>query len=372
MSSQVSGKSVKSSVTFRSPLVRHKRFESEAVSHESRDNAGKPKNTRKYFDANDSGKNESHTKDERKFSNESETLQTSVNEYSPELMTPDKEKLDSAPTSFQDEIPSAAATEDTNSLASRIERNESEQEFCNKGFPQSKHAADSESQISQPPPPNFALNRFVNETNLRTEWPTRHNLAYERDADELTSYGNNDNLLLSHKRGELDMLFSPLQRSNLRWHMQENTSVKDKVGMWLEGQTGYYKDDRLTASSSAVDQIGRSEMRGFDFLDPVAFQNGFPNMSSSSSPIKHSYSLSRSKLPKVSMKNNRAVDLSPQVSYSDASDENIAEDGGTLNKHSSPRPMNKLLANDLKADRSLRNGLEMRNLKRKDYTMTSY
>eukprot|EP00794_Sanderia_malayensis_P018939 gene18939-20844_t len=378
LSSQAGGKSVKSSVTLKSPVLRHKRFEAEAASY---DNSEK-RSRKKSCDTN--SVNETAETDERanidnrvvneEVSKNLLTQETFLNEFeNPVPMKPVSKiaKLDSAPTSSQDEIPSAAATEDTNSLASRMERNESDNGSWDKTR-QAKHAGSDLSHQAA----NFALNRFVNETNLRSDWPTRHNLAFEGDGEASKAINENGNILKNRRRKgeELDILLSPLQRSNLRWHMQENTSVDEKVGMWLEGQSGYYKDDRLSASSGAVDQLHRSELRArSDAFDRVDLHNG---LSCSSSPIKHSsYGLSANILPNLHVQNNLAVaTLSPRASLANASeaDANLVEEGSVLNEHLPFRAINGLVNNDLKDDQSFSNGLELRQLKGKNYNDTLF
>ncbi len=380
LSSQVSGKSVKSSITFRSPLVRHRRFEDESgtQSHGSHDNERNARHLKRHFDqksGSDSSGEKRHQRiasfkgnDEGKIPKDYQ--KTEVDGYSNGGMVTSeaKEKSESVPASFQEEFPSAAATEDSNSLASRIDRNESEQEFATKEFTLAK-VTPEEAEIARSPP-NFALNRFMGGADLLSEWPGRENLSYIKDSEEPMTMKEK----LNHRRDELDLLFSPLQRSNLRWHMQEDTSVKDKVGLWLEGQNGHYRDDRLSVSSGVIDQISRSEFNNRDLFNQSEFQKGFPGLSASSSPIKHSYAAARNILPNVKLKNRQSMELSPQVSLSEQSDSELPANGAVLNKHSTLRPISDIdrISDNLQ---SVYNGLEMRNLQRKGYNdsrLTSY
>ena len=147
----------------------------------------------------------------------------------------------------QEEFPSAAATEDSSSFASRIERH-----------PIESHA-DATYLVRPESPSALELQQLkaLTSANLRITDPS--NVVSRRNWNALN--GSLPTLLDTPGRnietrdwinggfnargmGQLDMLFSPLHRNNLKHHGQQDTSVMDRVGMWLEDQSMYYNDGK--------------------------------------------------------------------------------------------------------------------------------
>lgn len=375
--SQISGgKSIKSSISFKSPMLRQKRFEEENILRDSADNEKNIRNIRKHGEtglATDSSVVDKKLKGSHRIqTTTNEELSTSEvpcptsNRFKGELLSPrNKEKSESASVSYQEEFPSAAATEDSNSFASRAEGSPTEPDFNPPDYPPLSPRSNFQDTMAPAPIGTHLLNRFTDDTNLEVDWLTRHQPG--RNPMDFNSHSLMETTWQNPRRGELDMMFAPLQKSKLKWHMQENTSVIEKVGLWLEDQNVYAKEERLTSSHGDIDRINKQTGNQDNLFDGTSVHNGYNTLSAASSPFKHANNTHRNILPNVRLKTYRTSELSPQVSYESSG--GVERDPGALfgrriEQEKDLKPIQGLMAGNL---RSIPSGMESFAMQRAEY-----
>ena len=298
LSSQVSGKSGKTNLSYTSPVVRQKKVEEEMVSRILEE---KDRNLRMIRKDAEIGKNSyeveranKHVESSSKFTGLNGMLNDDIirpdleHHLKTELLPPvPKDKPESTVTSYQEEFPSAAATEDSNSFASRAEDSPGiEADFIEQDFPAVSPRFEV-NDMKKSKDDTHALNHFGDGVDSSNDWVRRQG--------EEVSKGNLLDLYMSDGRGrtwqnphkgELDAMFPPLQKNKLKWYVQEKTSVMEKVGMWLEDQNGYYRDERLSNSHGDIYQIEKISLRSSSLLDNSLMK--YSTISASLSPFKKS------------------------------------------------------------------------------------
>jgi len=298
LSSQVSGKSGKTNVSYTSPVVRQKKVEEEMVSKILEE---KDKNLRMMRKDVEIGKDSyevegtnNHVEGSCNFTgingmlNDNITRPNLEHHLKTELHPPvPKDKPESTVTSYQEEFPSAAATEDSNSFASRAEDSPGiEADFIEQEFPAVSPRFEINNMKKSVGDTN-AVSHFGDGVDSSNDWMGRQSEEVSKGnlLDLHMSDGRGKTWQNPHK-GELDTMFPPLKKNKLKWHMQEKTSVMEKVGMWLEDQNGYYRDERLSNSHGDIYQMEKLNLRSSSFLDNSLMK--YSTISASLPPFKKS------------------------------------------------------------------------------------
>ena len=298
LSSQVSGKSGKTNGSYTSPVVRQKRLEEEMTSPPSQEKDKKMRMSRKEVEAGKFSTDVEMTDKKLECNSKLTGIENSVmfkddakrsdlnHQLKSELLAPvAKDKPESTVTSYQEEFPSAAATEDSNSFASRAEESPSiEADFVEQEFSAVSPRCDvNDKSVLE----SCAMNRFLDDTGVCDNWVDKNgsNLA-KGNLLEMSLRDTGSDNWLSPRRGELDAMFAPLQKNKLKRYMQEKTSVMEKVGMWLEEQNGYSKDERLSNSHGDIDRINKANIQNDSRFDNSLVK--YSTISAASSPIKKS------------------------------------------------------------------------------------
>lgn len=301
LSSQVSGKSVKTNGSYKSPVARQKRVEEEVTSQ-----PGRLEKDRKVGMSRENVEMGTYLNDgdvpDKRIGGNAQTLRMEKNEgisdgirrsdlghhLKAEMLTPNGKdaKPESTVTSYQEEFPSAAATEDSNSFASRADVSPCEPGIGEQEFPIISPRVDAKG-IKNTMADSYAVNRFAADPGGPGDWADKRveNLA-RNNLLEWSMRGMRGKTWQSPRRGELDAMFAPPLENKLKWYMQEKTSVMEKVGMWLEEQNGYSKEERLSNSHGDIDRINKSYA-----ANDLHFDNSlvrYSTISATSSPTKKS------------------------------------------------------------------------------------
>lgn len=288
LSSQVSGKSGKTNGSYKSPVIRQKKVDEESAKLSPVEKiASSQKESRKYSNEEIEKKPEGNPKPLVLESNEmikEEIKRVDLtHHFKAELLTPNGNdtKPESTITSYQVEFPSAAATEDSNSFASRAEESPCEQDMTEQDLSPVSPRCEIEDTIAI----RYAMNRFIGDGAVSDDWIKKNGDSLQREnLFDLGMRGVRENTWQSPRRGELDAMFAPLQKNKLTWYMQEKTSVMEKVGMWLDEQNSYSKDERLSNSHGDIDRINRTNLQSDAHVDNNLVK--YPTISAASSPVK--------------------------------------------------------------------------------------
>ena len=300
MSSQVSGKSGKTNGSHTSPVLRQKRIEEEMAPQTSQK---KDKKLRLSHKENEVGKDRNDVEiNDNKLENGNNIMAVENHgifkddisrsdldhHLKTDLLAPiPKDKPESTVTSYQEEFPSAAATEDSNSFASRAEDSPGiEGEFVEQDFPTVSPRYEI-SGMKQSIGDKHTINHFNDDANVCSDGIGKHGGSLiKENLLEMLAPGGRGKTWQNPHREELDAMFAPLQKSKLKSYMQEKTSVMEKVGMWLEEQNGYSKDERLSSSHGDIDRIDKANLHGYPRFDNPLVK--YSTISTSSSPFKKS------------------------------------------------------------------------------------
>ncbi|XP_065064493.1 calcium/calmodulin-dependent protein kinase type IV-like [Rhopilema esculentum] len=321
LSSQASGKSAKSTLSYKSPIFKQKKFNEEIVPSDVANNEKSRVSIRE-----DDAKISSEEADRKlKIATQGENIDSnndfdkddgpvsSLNRYETALLSPAaKEKPESTVASIQEEFPSAAATEDSNSVASRAEACPCDNELV----PHEFDAVSPRARTNNPDGSQagcFPMNRFADDTTVVPDWiEKRRSDNFYRNPLDFNSRSQRGMSWRNPRRGELDLMFAPLQKSKLNWYMQEKASVIEKVGLWLEEQNGYTKEERLSNSHGDIDRLSKLQIQSEMPLDNPLLQ--YASVSAASSPIKHYNDFSKQNLPSARASKVMHPELTPQVS----------------------------------------------------------
>ena len=300
LSSQVSGKSGKTNVSYPSPVIKEGKVEEEIVPQVSKDKDEKLQIPRKEVATDKDvtsvdliGKKLEDNPSALGIDNsgvfKDETIRSELDAHlkAGRLAPIPKDKPESTVTSYQEEFPSAAATEDSNSFASRAENSPGiEGEFVEQEFPPVSPQYEV-NEMKKSLAGKHGVDHFGDDARVCDDWVVKQDGGLTKgNLLDLRLQDGKGKTWQNPHRGELNMMFGPLQKNKLKWYMQEKTSVMEKVGMWLEEQNGYSKDDRLSNSHGDIDRIDKTIAQGHAQFDSALVK--YSTISASSSPFKKS------------------------------------------------------------------------------------